>query len=134
MTQPLLKEGAVSEVELLRLRRQVNDLRRDLENARWFRDQVAAAECWEVVAPVPLQTVCIRHVPLDEAGQPLSGEALDAHTLGWVERINASGAAFMSPSQLDGRWLVRVSIGVEGTTREHVARLWELIRQSAAAN
>lgn len=34
MTQPLLKEGAVSEVELLRLRRQVNDLRRDLENAR----------------------------------------------------------------------------------------------------
>ena len=109
-------------------------LRRDLENARWFRDQVEAAEGWEVVAPVPLQTVCIRHVPLDEAGQPLSGEALDAHTLGWVERINASGAAFMSPSQLDGRWMVRVSIGVEGTTREHVARLWELIQQSAAAN
>jgi len=116
-------------VEAIRIR-----LRRDLENARWFRDQVEAAEGWEVVAPVPLQTVCIRHVPLDEAGQPLSGEALDAHTLGWVERINASGAAFMSPSQLDGRWMVRVSIGVEGTTREHVARLWELIRQSAAAN
>jgi len=34
MTQPLMKEGAVSEVEVLRLRRQVNDLRRDLENAR----------------------------------------------------------------------------------------------------
>jgi len=116
-------------VEAIRIR-----LRRDLENARWFRDQVEAAEGWEVVAPVPLQTVCIRHVPLDEGGQPLSGEALDAHTLGWVERINASGAAFMSPSQLDGRWMVRVSIGVEGTTREHVARLWELIRQSAAAN
>ena len=108
-------------------------LRRDLDNARWFREQVEAAAGWEVVAPVPLQTVCIRHVPVDGQGQPLSGEPLDAHTLAWVKRINASGAAFMTPSQLDGRWMVRVSIGVEGTTREHVAELWKLIQQSAAA-
>jgi aromatic-L-amino-acid decarboxylase len=106
-------------------------LRRDLENARWFRDQVEAAENWEVVAPVELQTVCIRHVPVDSSGVPLSGDALDAHTLGWLEKINASGKAFMSPSVLDGRWIVRVSIGVEGTTREHVARLWQLIRDAA---
>jgi len=108
-------------------------LRRDLDNAHWFREQVEAAEDWEVVAPVALQTVCIRHAPRDERGQPLCGEALDAHTLAWVKRINTSGAAFMSPSQLDGRWMVRVSIGVESTTREHVARLWELIQQAAAA-
>ena len=106
-------------------------LRRDLENARWFREQVEAAENWEVVAPVELQTVCIRHVPFDSSGAPLSGEDLDAHTLAWVEKINASGDAFMSPSVLDGRWMVRVSIGVETTTREHVARLWQLIRDAA---
>ena len=106
-------------------------LRRDLENARWFREQVEAAENWEVVAPVELQTVCIRHVPFDSSGAPLSGEYLDAHTLAWVEKINASGDAFMSPSVLDGRWMVRVSIGVETTTREHVARLWQLIRDAA---
>mgnify|MGYP001826892074 CR=1 FL=1 len=106
-------------------------LRRDLENARWFREQVEAAENWEVVAPVELQTVCIRHVPFDSSGAPLSGESLDAHTLAWVEKINASGDAFMSPSVLDGRWMVRVSIGVETTTREHVARLWQLIRDAA---
>ena len=106
-------------------------LRRDLENARWFREQVEAAENWEVVAPVELQTVCIRHVPFDSSGAPLSGEYLDVHTLAWVEKINASGDAFMSPSVLDGRWMVRVSIGVETTTREHVARLWQLIRDAA---
>ncbi len=105
-------------------------LRRDLDNARWFSEQVQAAEHWEVLAPVQLQTVCIRHVPVDAAGQALRGEALDKHTLDWVGRINASGAAFMSPSVLDGRWMVRVSIGVESTTREHVARLWELLQQS----
>jgi aromatic-L-amino-acid decarboxylase len=104
-------------------------LRRDLDNARWFAEQVALAEAWEVLAPVSLQTVCIRHTPRDETGQPLTAEALDAHTLVWVERVNASGAAFLSPSVLDGRWMVRVSIGVEGTTREHVAALWALLQE-----
>jgi aromatic-L-amino-acid/L-tryptophan decarboxylase len=48
-----------------------------------------------------------------------------------VNQINDSGAAFMSPSMLDGRWMVRVSIGVEGTERSHVERLWSLIRETA---
>ncbi len=103
-------------------------LRRDLDNAQWFREQVEASEDWEVLAPVPLQTVCIRHLPRDKEGQPLVGEALDEHTLRWVGSINTSGQAFLSPSILDGRWMVRVSIGVEGTTREHVAQLWHLMQ------
>ncbi len=101
-------------------------LRRDLDNARWFADQVAATPDWYVLAPVALQTVCIRYQP---AG--LEGDALDRHTLAWVGDINQSGAAFMSPSTLDGRWMVRVSIGVEATTREHVQALWEIIQQRA---
>jgi aromatic-L-amino-acid decarboxylase len=106
-------------------------LRRDLANARWFKEQVEAADHWQVLAPVELQTICIRHVPTGDGGKPLAGDALDDHTLAWVERINASGKAFLSPSILDGQWMVRVSIGVEGTTREHVARLWQLIREAA---
>ncbi len=107
-------------------------LRRDLDNTRWFQQQIETAAGWEVLAPVPLQTVCFRHVPQDTAGQPLSGAALDAYTLNWVGRINDSGKAFMSPSVLDGKWMVRVSIGVEGTTREHVAALWELLQETVA--
>ncbi len=109
-------------------------LRRDLDNAQWLKAQVESSENWEVLAPVALQTVCIRHVPLDDAGLPLCGDALDRHTLAWLGRINASGAAFMSASVLDGRWMVRVSIGVEDTTAAHVARLWELIQASASTN
>jgi aromatic-L-amino-acid decarboxylase len=105
-------------------------LRRDLDNAQWFKTQVEAADGWEVLAPVPLQTVCIRHVPQGTDNQPLEGAALDAHTLDWVGRINASGTAFLSPSLLDERWMVRVSIGVEGTTRDDVAHLWQLLRAS----
>ena len=100
-------------------------IRRDLDNAKWFADTVAATEGWKVVSPVTLQTVCIRHEP-----EGLSGEALDQHTLAWVNAINQSGNAFMSPSMLNGRWMVRVSIGVESTTRDHVAALWTLIQET----
>ncbi len=102
-------------------------LRRDLDNAQWFALQVEADAEWRVLAPVRLQTVCIRHQP-----PGLEGEALDRHTLDWVGRINRSGDAFMSPSQMDGRWMVRISIGVEATTRAHLERLWTLLRKTAA--
>jgi aromatic-L-amino-acid decarboxylase len=106
-------------------------LRRDLDNARWLQEQVEQTDGWQVVAPVSLQTVCVRHTPQALDGSPLAGDALDRHTLSWVETINASGAAFLSPSVLDERWMVRVSIGVEGTTREHVEQLWGLMREAS---
>jgi aromatic-L-amino-acid/L-tryptophan decarboxylase len=102
-------------------------LRRDLENAQWLAEQVRAAPDWRVLAPVPLQTVCVRHEP---AG--LKGEALDRHTLGWVERVHRSGAAYLTPAILDGRWMVRISIGAEATERGHVQALWNLIEREAA--
>ncbi|MFC0389050.1 pyridoxal phosphate-dependent decarboxylase family protein [Muricoccus vinaceus] len=101
-------------------------LRRDMENARWLAGQVAAAPGWQVLAPVVLQTVCLRHAP---AG--LEGEALDRHTLRWAEGINRSGAAYLTPAVLDGRWMVRVSVGAEATERAHVAALWEAMRREA---
>ncbi|MEM9561034.1 MAG: pyridoxal-dependent decarboxylase [Actinomycetota bacterium] len=106
-------------------------VRRDLDNARWLAEQVEAAPGWEVVAPVPLQTVCVRHHPGDAAGGEVEGDTLDRHTLAWVDDVNSSGDAYLTPSVLDGRWMVRVSIGVETTERIHVERLWERMRRAA---
>ncbi|MFN0026947.1 MAG: pyridoxal phosphate-dependent decarboxylase family protein [Acidimicrobiales bacterium] len=98
-------------------------LRRDLANAQWLAAQVTAEPGWEVVAPVTLQTVCLRHQP---AG--LTGQELDRHTLAWAAAVNASGQAFVTPAELDGRWMVRVSIGAEPTTAADVAALWDQLR------
>jgi aromatic-L-amino-acid decarboxylase len=109
-------------------------LRRDLANARWLAEQVQAAPDWQVLAPVNLQTVCVRHQPsglVGEDGTVLDGDALDAHTLAWVDAINSSGRAFVTPSLLYGRWMVRVSIGAEATERSDVATLWDLMRTTA---
>jgi aromatic-L-amino-acid decarboxylase len=99
-------------------------LRRDIESARWLEAQVRRTPGWRVLAPVPLQTLCLRHEP---AG--LEGEALDRHTQDWVERVNRSGAAYLTPATLAGRWMVRVSIGALLTEREHVEALWAAMRR-----
>src|SRR5215471_1993318 len=103
-------------------------LRRDLANAQWLLEAVRQTPHWCVLAPVPLQTLCVRHDP-----PGVTGEALAAHTQGWAEWINRSGAAYLTPAILDGRWMVRVSIGAIATEREHVERLWEVMRKEATA-
>jgi aromatic-L-amino-acid decarboxylase len=101
-------------------------LRRDLENAQWLADRVRAAPNWKVLAPVHLQTVCVRHEP-----PGLSPAELDEHTQAWAAEINRSGAAYLTPAILDGRWMVRISIGAIATERAHVEALWDLVRREA---
>jgi aromatic-L-amino-acid decarboxylase len=103
-------------------------LRRDIANAQWLAEEVKKTPDWRVLAPIHLQTVCIRHEP---AG--LSGEALDKHTLAWADAINQSGAAYVTPATLEGRWMVRVSIGAMPTERDDVAAVWTLARECAAS-
>lgn len=92
-------------------------LRRDLANAQWLAAQIAAP--WELVTPVTLQTVCIRHT---------GGE-----TIAIAKRINDSGAAYLTTSSAHGQPILRVSIGAERTERHHVEALWELLRAPAPA-
>jgi aromatic-L-amino-acid decarboxylase len=101
-------------------------LRRDMANARALAKEVASTPGWRVLAPVHLQTVCVRHEP---AG--LTGEALDAHTTAWVEKVNRSGAAYLTPAVIDGRWMVRVSVGALATEAADVAAVWAAMRAAA---
>jgi aromatic-L-amino-acid decarboxylase len=103
-------------------------LRRDLENARWLAAEIGNAPGWKVVAPMTLQTVCVRHEP-----EGLSGDALDAHTRAWAEKVNRSGATYVTPATLDGRWMVRLSVGAIPTERRHLEAAWAAIRREAEA-
>jgi aromatic-L-amino-acid decarboxylase len=114
----LLREQGVSALQAR--------LRRDLENAQWLAGQVGATKDWRILAPVTLQTLCVRHEP-----PGLDGEALDRHTQGWCDRINRSGRAYLTPAVLDDRWMVRVSIGSALTERADVETLWTLMRREA---
>lgn len=109
-------------------------LRRDLANAQWFAAQVDGATAreagWQRLAPVPLQTIVVRHVPT-RAGQALAAAELDTHTQAWAQRLNASGKAYVTPAKLGAQWMVRVSIGSALTERQHVENLWRRMRAAA---
>ncbi|HEX5071187.1 MAG TPA: aminotransferase class V-fold PLP-dependent enzyme [Vicinamibacterales bacterium] len=103
-------------------------LRRDLANARWLAGEISGTPPWRVLNPVVLQTLCVRHEP-----DHLAGDALDRHTLAWCDRVNRSGEAYLTPALLDGRWMVRVSIGSIPTERRHVEELWQAMQGAATA-
>jgi aromatic-L-amino-acid decarboxylase len=80
-------------------------------------ERVEAHPSLELIAPTPFGLVSFRHTDGDEATDALADE------------INASGWAYVTPSSIDGRRFIRVSIGQTNTTAVHVDRLWELIRE-----
>lgn len=100
-------------------------LRRDIENARWLEQQMAGHPQWQIIAPVALQTLCVVHQP-----DGMDAAELDDYTQQWCESINAGGKAMLTPAVVDGRWVVRISIGALGTERSHVESLWALLQES----
>lgn len=102
-------------------------LRRDLDNARWLAEAIAATPGWKVLAPVQLQLLCVRHEP-----EGLSGEDLDRHTQAWADELNRSGRAYVTPATLEGRWMVRISVGALPTERADVETLWQAMRDRVA--
>ena len=90
--------------------------------AREFASWVEAEAGWQVVAPVPFSLVCFRYAPpgVDEA-------ELERINTRVMDRVNASGEAFLSHTKLDGRYVLRLAIGNVRTERAHVARAWELL-------
>ena len=103
-------------------------LRRDLRNARWLDALVRRTPGWRVVAPAILQTVCVRHEP-----PGLDADGLDQHTLRWVDRVNQSGEALITPATFGGRWMARVSVGGLTTERPDVAAVWDVMQREATA-
>jgi len=104
-------------------------IRRDLANAAWLAGQVDEADLWERLAPVPLQTVCVRHVPDELAGDE---PALQAHNLAIADRVNVAGRSYVTPSVLKGQQMIRVSVGAQGTERGQVEAVWRELQEAAA--
>jgi aromatic-L-amino-acid decarboxylase len=102
-------------------------MRRDLELAQWLKAEVDATPGWERMAPVPLQTVCVRHHP--EIMQ--NPEDLARHNLEIVDKINKGGRFYLTPAVLKGTQMIRISIGSETTGRDTVEALWSAMREAA---
>jgi aromatic-L-amino-acid/L-tryptophan decarboxylase len=94
--------------------------------AHVFAGWVDAEPTWETNAPVLFSLVCFRYAPAGTSEE--ERERLNAEIL---QRVNASGEAYLSHTKLDGRYVLRLAIGNIRTEERHVARAWELLRAAA---
>jgi aromatic-L-amino-acid decarboxylase len=96
-------------------------VRRHVELAQQFASWVRADERFELAAGAPLNLVCFRHRAGDQANQRI------------MDRLNASGAMYLTHTRLNDRLTLRMSIGQSQTELRHIERAWQQIRDEAAA-
>jgi aromatic-L-amino-acid/L-tryptophan decarboxylase len=78
---------------------------------------------FELMAPVPLNTICFRYHP---PGVDAPGE-LDTYNRELLELLNASGKLFVTHTRLNGAYVIRLVIGQTEVQRRHIDEAWESI-------
>jgi aromatic-L-amino-acid/L-tryptophan decarboxylase len=111
----------------------VEGLRRTVGgHTRWageFAGRVEQAENFELLAPVPLNTVCFRYLPAGisdaEEINRINGELLEA--------VNATGNMYITHTKLSGKYALRLVVGQTYVERRHVEAAWELLNITAGS-
>ncbi len=104
-------------------------LREHLRLARLFAGWVDEDEGFERVAPVPFSVVCFRAVPRGVGDV----SALNAFNERLLDALNDTGEAFLSHTNLEGRYVIRLAVGNIRTTEADIRRTWDRIRELAGA-
>ncbi len=97
-----------------------------LQLAQWFKNQVEQSEDFELLAPVPLSTVCFRYAPKNLTNKEEINR-LNEHLL---KEINKHDQIFLTHTKLNNKYTIRLAIGQTETTDKHVRQAWEIIREA----
>ena len=77
--------------------------------------------------------VCFRFSGAAARGRAGSIDRVDKINSDIVERINASGRAYLTQTKLRGRTVMRIGLGNVLTTEGHLRKGWEIIQETAEA-
>jgi aromatic-L-amino-acid decarboxylase len=96
---------------------------------------IKADKRFELAAPVVMPVVCFQFVGSDELSRRSGAKAdesnIDKLNSEIVERVNASGRAYVTQTKLRGRTAIRIGLGNILTTERHLRTVWELIQRTA---
>jgi aromatic-L-amino-acid/L-tryptophan decarboxylase len=101
-------------------------LREQISLAKLLADWIKEDDRFELSAPASMGVVCFRFIDSAE-------DKLDKLNSDIVERINASGRAYLTQTKLRGRTVMRIGLGNVLTTEEHLRKGWDLIGETAEA-
>jgi aromatic-L-amino-acid decarboxylase len=116
-------------------------LREHIRLANLFTNWIKDDARFELAAPVNLGVVCFRFVgsvtgcgDTGPRSEPSAAEdKLDQLNSEIVEKINASGRAYLTQTKLRVRTVMRIGLGNVLTTQDHLREAWEMIRETAGA-
>jgi aromatic-L-amino-acid/L-tryptophan decarboxylase len=99
-------------------------IRDHLRLAKLLGDWIKMDNRFELAAPVSLGVICFRFIAAD-------ADKIDMLNSEVVERINASGRAYLTQTKLHDRTAMRIGLGNVLTTEQHLRNVWELIQKTA---
>jgi aromatic-L-amino-acid/L-tryptophan decarboxylase len=112
-------------------------LREQIRLANLLADGIKKDDRFELSAQPSMGVICFRFVAgIGDAGPrsptPATADNLDQLNSDIVERINASGRAYLTQTKLRGRTVMRIGLGNVLTTEEHLRNGWEIIQETAS--
>ncbi|CAB5135928.1 unannotated protein [freshwater metagenome] len=99
-------------------------IRRHIQITQELADLVAQDHRFEIMAPHPLNLLCIRL-------RGASPQDADTRTDALIEAANATRSVFFTRTVLEGRSVLRFSIGGRTTHAHHAKSAWGLLRSLA---
>lgn len=102
----------------------IERLREHCRLARLFASWVDESYNFELLAPVPFALVCFRAAP-----EGVAETELDALNEKMMNDINASGAAYLSHTKLNGKFTLRLSVGSIRVEERHIRKVWDLLNE-----
>ena len=102
-------------------------IREHIRLANWLEKEINANPKFEIMAPVTLSLVCFRFNPSNKTNVA-SLNQINENLLG---KLNATSKIFLTHTKLQSQYTLRMSIAGTLTTEEHVAKAWELIKETA---
>ena len=102
-------------------------LKSDISLAWEFARCIVQSDCFELMAPVPLNTVCFRYKPATAKDE----NEIDRLNQRLIENLNRSGKLYLSHTKLSGSFVLRLCVGQTSTTKKHVRAAWKLIQEQA---
>jgi aromatic-L-amino-acid decarboxylase len=103
-------------------------IREHLRLAKMLAGLIKAEKNFELMAPVPLNTVCFRYRP-----DGMSDSEADSLNERINHALNDSGKIYLTHTKVNGRYVLRMVTSQTNVTERHVTEAWNLIRECASA-
>lgn len=93
---------------------------------------VESDEQFELLAKVEMGVVCFRARASLAGSVPPDVSTVNSLNQRLLERVNATGMAYLTHTRLRERLALRIAVGNVLTTEAHLAKVWQLIREQLA--